>query len=164
MFTYKPSSRRVWPQSSPPMSMFLRIVREPLRQSRVALRTKKDIFTLIHRIMSSYFSPDFTLIFSANVLWNLEHSWLIAPEVVNISGVNVPCSTSITRRLYSRFFSISCFLRMLWIEDEIWLSDSAFVTRTSKNAFCPGLQKPLDLMSNLASSLMFADFWKFPGL
>ena len=31
-------------------------------------------------LMSSYFSPDFTLIFSANVLWNVEHSWLIAPK------------------------------------------------------------------------------------
>ena len=44
---------------------------------------------------------------SANLELYLRHSSAIAPVVVNISGVNVPCSISAKRELYFRFFSFS---------------------------------------------------------
>ena len=80
---------------------------DPLKHRSVALRAKKESFTLIYLTTSSYRSPRFRLIFSASDLWKTEHSWLITPDVVNTNGVNEPCSTSIILRLYRRFFSSS---------------------------------------------------------
>ena len=108
---------------------------------------------------SSYRSPRFRLIFSASDLWKTEHSWLITPDVVKTNGVNEPCSTSIILRLYNRFFSSSCFLRMAFREEFCWLALSAFVILTSKNAFWPRRQNPFARMSSLASSLRFAVRW-----
>ena len=91
------------------------------------------------------------------------HSWLITPDVVNTNGVNEPCSTSITRRLYCLFLSISCFRRIALIDASCWLLLSGFVILTSKKAFCPLHQKPRARMSRRALSSRFADL-RYPCL
>ena len=155
-WVYNPNSLRLWLKSSPPTSMFCLSDLEPLKHNNVAFRTRKEILTLIYLMMSSYFSPLFLLIFSANAWWNFEHSWPIAPDVVKMSGVNVPCSISITRWLYSLFLLSSWVRRILCTVELTWLSDSALVIRTSKNAFWPARQNPLVRMSRRASSRRLA--------
>ena len=75
------------------------------------------------------------------------------PFVPDISGVKVPISTFITLWLYFLFFSFSCSLKIVavyfpWLDREL-----TCVTRTSKNAVTPGVQKPPAFISSLASRL-----------
>ena len=89
-----------------PASVILLIDLDPRIHSNIDFNTRKEIFTRMYRMTSSYFSPFFALIFSAKVLWYFWHSCPIAPEVVKMSGVKVPCSTWITRWLYCAFFTL----------------------------------------------------------
>ena len=80
------------------------------------------------------------------------------PFVPNTSGVKVPISTSITLWLYFLFFSFSCSLKIVavclpWMDREL-----TCVTRTSKNAVTPGVQKPPAFISSLASRLVTVDW------
>ena len=106
-----PSSLRANPKSSLWTLTVFR-ARDPRRQRSVAFRARKENFTRMYLTTSSYRSPRFVAIFSARDLWKMVHSWLITPDVVNTNGVNEPCSTSMTRRLYCLFLSISCFRRI----------------------------------------------------
>ena len=141
---------------SSPFVLLVRVL-DPLRHRREALSTRKESLTRINRVTSSYRSPVFVASFSASVLWNLEASGAITPLMVRTIGVKVPCSTSITRVLYLVFFVCSCERRIDLIGFEIWLSQSAFVTWTSKKACWPSRQKPLALTSRRAPSCVFAD-------
>ena len=60
---------------------------------------------------SSHNSTFLVEISSASRLGYLLHSFPIPPVVVKTSGVNVPCSTSITLSPYRGFFSFSCNIR-----------------------------------------------------
>ena len=80
------------------------------------------------------------------------------PFVPNTSGVKVPISTSITLWLYFLFFSFSCSLKIVavylpWLDREL-----TCVTRTSKNAVTPGVQKPPAFVSSLVSRLVTVDW------
>ena len=152
-----PSSFRAIPKSSLWTLIVLR-ARDPRRQRSVAFRARKENFTRMYLTTSSYRSPRFVAIFSARDLWKMVHSWLITPDVVNTNGVNEPCSTSMTRRLYCLFLSISCFRRIALTVVLCWLLLSGLVIRTSKKAFCPFRQKPRARMSRRALSSRFADF------
>ena len=74
----------------------LLVVLEPLKQIRADLSNAKHVFPLIHDIVAAYSFPFFRAINSARRLWYLMHSLPIPPVIVNISGVNVPCSMSRT--------------------------------------------------------------------
>ena len=58
----------------------------------------------------------------------------------------------IIRLLYWRFFSRSCFSNTFCVFELHCDAEFVLVTRTSKNAFCPSLQTPLALISDLALS------------
>ena len=107
---------------------------------------------LIMLITFSYLSSYFLDIFSAICLWYIEHSFAITPLTEKTNGVNVPCSTSMMRLLYSLFFSFSCFDRIFSVD--IWRCDNAlvFVILTTKKAFCPSRQIPRALTSGRALS------------
>ena len=80
------------------------------------------------------------------------------PVVPKTSGVKVPISTSITPWLYFLFFSFSCSLKIVdvylpWLDREL-----TCVTRTSKKAVTPGVQKPPAFISSLASRLVTVDW------
>ena len=141
-------------------STFWKTVRDPRIHWSVDFNAKKEVFSLMNLVTSSYRSPVFSAIFSATNLWKIEHSGPITPFVVKISGVNVPCSTSMTLRLYWRFFSCSCFFNIVLSVVSLWLLQSELVIRTSKNAFWLSLQNPFALTSSRASGRMFAERWK----
>ena len=124
---HTPSSCRQRPKSSPPPSIFFLIALDPLKHNNVALRIKKEIFTRMYLITSSYLSPFLVLIFSASSLWNFWHSCPIAPDVVNMSGVRVPCSTWMIRLLYWRFFSCSCLRNTYALDRGVTLTDAVGV-------------------------------------
>ena len=110
--SHKPSSFKENPKSSPLSGTpFPRL--DPRRHRSVAFKAMKESLTLKYLTITSYLSFFFTESFSAKALWNLVHSWLITPDVVNTSGVKEPCSTSIILLLYFRFFSFSCLFRMV---------------------------------------------------
>ena len=90
--------------------------------------------------------------FCASSVMNLSASLPVPPYGVNTRGLKEPCSISITRWLYVRFFSFSLLLKAVssfWFR---WLFANGLNTLTSKNAFCPFCQKPWALKSNQASS------------
>ena len=90
--------------------------------------------------------------FCASSVMNLSASLPVPPYGVNTRGLNEPCSISITRWLYVRFFSFSLLLKAVssfWFR---WLFANGLNTLTSKNAFCPFCQKPRALKSNRTSS------------
>ena len=79
------------------------------------------------------------------------------PFVPNSSGIKVSISTSVTFWLYFLFFSFSCYLKIVavwspWLDREV-----TCVTRTSKNAVTPVIQKPPAFISSLASRLTTVD-------
>ena len=74
------------------------------------------------------------------------------PVVLNLKGVNEPCSTSIILCSYALFLDFSWWLKHAASEN-LWLDlAKGLNTFTSKNAFCPLVQKSLAAMSALASS------------
>lgn len=85
-------------------------VLEPRKQTSADLNIEKLIFALIHEIVEEYVSFFLFAINSARRLWYLVHSLLIPPVVEKTRGVKVPCSMSLTRSAYFRFFSSSCIL------------------------------------------------------
>ena len=90
--------------------------------------------------------------FCASSVMNLSASLPVPPYGVNTRGLKEPCSISITRWLYIRFFSFSLLLKAVssfWFR---WLFANGLNTLTSKNAFCPFCQIPRALKSNRASS------------
>ena len=96
----KPISLSVNAKSSQVSPLKFDKVLEPLKQSNEARRTKKDSFTRMSRVTSSYRSPVLVAILFASVLWNREASGAITPFTVKTNGVKVPCSISMTRWLY----------------------------------------------------------------
>ena len=75
--------------------------------------------------------------FCASSVMNLSASLPVPPYGVNTRGLKEPCSISITRWLYIRFFSFSLLLKAVssfWFR---WLFANGLNTLTSKNAFCP---------------------------
>ena len=98
--SYSPNSFRAKPKSSL-YTMFLDdfIDRDPRRHNNVDFRARNENFTRRYRMMTAYWSFFLVLSFAAKALWKIKHSLLITPVVVNTNGVNVACSTSITRRL-----------------------------------------------------------------
>ena len=68
---------------------------------------------------------------------NLSASLPVPPYGVNTRGLKEPCSISITRLLYIRFFSFSLLLKAV---SSFWfrkLFANGLNTLTAKNAFCP---------------------------
>ena len=88
-------------------------VREPLTHKITDRKISRDNHTRNHEITTAYSSFCFTLSFLANSETNLEHSSPIPPFVPKTSGVKLPCSTSRTLSLYSRFFACSCCLNIV---------------------------------------------------
>ena len=93
----------------------------------------------------------------ARVLKKFWQSSPMPPFVPNTSGVKVPISISMTFWLNFLFFSFSCSLKivavcLLWMDREL-----TCVTRTSKSAVTPGVQKPPAFISSLASRLITVD-------
>ena len=84
------------------------------------------------------------------------HSLPIPPLVPRTKGVNDACSTSKTRCKYCLFFSASLSWKIFSVSWLMLVVELTCVTLTSKNAVCPGLQKPFAFISNRASSLLFA--------
>ena len=79
--------------------------------------------------------------FYASSVMNLSASLPVPPYGENTRGLKEPCSISITRWLYIRFFSFSLLLKAVssfWFR---WLFANGLNTLTSKNAFCPFCQK-----------------------
>ena len=79
--------------------------------------------------------------------------YLMLPTVEKTNRVKEPESTCITRSLYFRFFSFSCFFSILCKGAVICEAALAFVTRMSKYAFCPRRQKPRHLLTLCQSIL-----------
>lgn len=127
-------------KSCPASAVFLTALKLR-RHSNVHLNTRKEIFSQVWRMTSSYLSQFFVLILSAKVLWYFWHSCPIAPEVVKMSGVQVPCSTWITRGLYCAFFSVSCFRMTLLTMLAPWPSLN-LLARTSNRASSAKLADP----------------------
>ena len=132
-------------------------VLEPLAQSNAERTISKDILTCNQVTTVSYLLFCFSASIPASFETNCAHSTPIPPFVPKTRGVNDPCSTSRILCIYSRFLAFSCE-RKVWAVFRFLLeSEFTCVTRMSKNAVCPLLQKPLALMSSLASSWTFAD-------
>ena len=74
------------------------------------------------------------------------------------NGVNDPLSTSCTLELYWIFFSFSLISKALFKVDFKWRLANGLNTLTTKNACLPRIQKSRAVISNLASSLLFAAF------
>ena len=99
---YTPSSSSEKLKSSPLSTTPFPLL-DPLRHNKVAFNDRKDSFTLIYLMITSYLSSFFTLSFSARALWYLVHSWLIKKiknyfQVFPIPQTNSPLS----------FFSLNC--------------------------------------------------------
>ena len=94
--------------------------------------------------------------FSASIFMKIYVSRLHPPYADITNGVKEPCSISITRWLYFRFFSFSLLINEL-VRD--WLrcvEANGLKILTSKNACSPLIQKLLAHMSKRASSSIFA--------
>ena len=115
-------------------------------------RSKRRRF-LIKFMVSLYFCPLFSAIFSAILLKKVWASGLIPPVVEKTSGVNDAFSISRTLALYATFFCCSWDLYMRGIVLCALLEGAgAWNTLTSNNARSKGLHTLLALMSSLASS------------
>ena len=66
-------------------------------------------------------SPFFVAISPASLLWYRLHSTAIPPFVLKSYGVSVTCSTSNTRLIYWRFFSVSCCLNIWYLFRSLYL-------------------------------------------
>ena len=79
----------------------------PLRHSKDDFKRQKYIFVLKLDIIVEYGLLYFAASFVARILWNVAHSFPIAPFVPKTRGGNTPCSISMTLLLYTLFFSFS---------------------------------------------------------
>ena len=96
--------------------------------------------------------------FSAKLPRKVSASLPQPPREEKTNGVKEPCSTSITRRLYARFFSFSFVMKTAWRSRLTWLRANGWNTLTSKNALWPRCQNPLAATSRRASSCLFPPF------
>ena len=96
----------------------------PLRHSKDDFKRQKYIFVLKLDIIVEYGLSYFAASFVARILWNVAHSFPIAPFVPKTRGGNTPCSISITPLLDTLFFSFSRRSRINSVD--LHLPDAAF--------------------------------------
>ena len=83
---------------------------DPLRYITADLNRENDSRRLSQPMTMLYGSSRFVAGSEANLLYVTVAALIIPPVVLKMSGVNEPCSSSRTRCLYVRRFSLSCLL------------------------------------------------------
>ena len=91
----------------------------------------------------------------ANLLWNLSASFPMVPLVEKTKGTKEAFSTSMTRWLYMRFFSCSCFRN--GSATAAFDGANGWNIRTSNRTLSIGLHTPRAAMSSLASSAVVVE-------
>ena len=102
---------------------------DPLKHITADLSRLKDSLDLNQWIMVLYVMFFRSASFCASSVMNLSASLPVPPYGVNTRGLKEPCSISITRWLYIRFFSFSLLLKAVssfWFRWQLWRPNVIF--------------------------------------